>query len=52
MTEQLTGDMTSAQEQVDEASAAMDAIVKEVASLEQDHTKQKVPPPLQSRSDQ
>jgi len=34
--------MTSAQEQVDEASAAMDAIVKEVESLEQNHTKQKV----------
>jgi hypothetical protein len=52
ITEQLTGDMTSAQEQVDEASAAMDAIVKEVESLEQDHTKQKVPPPFPSRSDQ
>jgi hypothetical protein len=44
--------MASAQEQADEASAAMDAIVKEVASLEQDHTKQKVPPPFQTTSDQ
>jgi hypothetical protein len=45
MTEQLTSDMTSAQEQVDEASVAMDAIVREVESLELDHAKQKVPLP-------
>jgi hypothetical protein len=37
--------MTSAQEQVDEASVAMDAIVREVESLELDHAKQKVPLP-------
>ena len=47
-TEQLTSDMTSAQEQVDEATAAMDAIIREVESLEKDHTKQKVYPLLSS----
>jgi hypothetical protein len=42
MTEQLASDMTCAQEQLDEASVAMDAILREVESLEQDHSKQKV----------
>jgi hypothetical protein len=41
-TEQLNGDITSAKEQVDEATGAVDSIVNEVASLEQNHTKQKV----------
>jgi len=34
--------MTSAQEQVDEATATMDAIILEVEGLEKDHTKQRV----------
>src|SRR5438046_4421514 len=42
--EQLASDMTSAQEQVDEASAAVDAIVSEIQSIEKDHSKQKVIP--------
>jgi hypothetical protein len=42
MIEQLTCDMTSAQEELDAASAAMDAIVREIESLERDHSKQKV----------
>jgi hypothetical protein len=40
--EQLTSDMTSAQEELDAASVAMDAIVREIESLERDHSKQKV----------
>jgi DNA phosphorothioation-dependent restriction protein DptG len=42
MVEQLASDMASAQEQLDEASAAVDAIVSEVQSLEKEHSKQKV----------
>jgi hypothetical protein len=42
--EQLTGDMASAQEQLDEASAAVDAVVSEIQSLEKEHSKQKVAP--------
>jgi hypothetical protein len=47
----LTGDMTSAQEQVDEASAAMDTIIREVETLEKDHTKHKVSSPIASSDD-
>lgn len=36
--------MASAQEQLDEASAAVDAIVSEIQSLEKEHSKQKVAP--------
>lgn len=42
MVEQLSSDMASAQEQLDEASAAVDAIVSEIQSLEKEHSKQKV----------
>ena len=44
MVEQLTSDMASAQEQLDEASAAVDAIVSEIQSLEKRPLKQKVTP--------
>ena len=40
--EQLKNDMTSAQEQLDEASSSVDAILHEIESLEQNHSKQKV----------
>ena len=39
--DQLKGDMTSAQEQVDEATASMNVIIREIESLEQGHSKQK-----------
>jgi hypothetical protein len=43
--------MISAQEQVDEAAAAMDTIIREVESLEKDHTKHKVPSSIPSSDD-
>ena len=42
--EQLTSDMASAQEQLDETSAAVDAIISEIQSLEKEHSRQKVAP--------
>jgi hypothetical protein len=38
----MTSDIESAQEELDAASAAVDAVVKEIESLEQDYLKQKV----------
>jgi hypothetical protein len=44
--EQLASDLTSAQEQLEEASTSTNSIVQEVASLEQQHKAQKVLPSL------
>jgi len=40
--EQLDGDITSAQEQLEEATTAVESILREVESLEKDHANQKV----------
>jgi hypothetical protein len=40
----MKADLDSAQEQLTEASGAMDSIVREVESLEKDYTKQNVYP--------
>ena len=44
--EQLASDLTSAQEQLEEASTSTNSIVQEVESLEQQHKAQKVLPSL------
>jgi len=42
--EQLMSDLTSSTEQVEEATTSLESVIKEVESLEQDHTKQRVSP--------
>ena len=49
--EQLASDLTSAQEQLEEASTSMNSIVQEVQSLEQQHQTQRVLPYLSPFND-
>lgn len=44
ISEQLTSDLTSSTEQVEEATSSLESVIKEVESLEQLHTKQKACP--------